>query len=114
MLEALFGALWRRSPRRAHGLLSRMAYYICEALCGFTSQNVSCTLLASGEAIAAIQMLDIEAVLAEPELPAQLKEALPPFTATEWKEVLAIARSNRGFIAMDLDKPRWSHLTKAA
>jgi hypothetical protein len=112
MLEALFEELWCRSPGFIQLKLSQLAYGICEALCGFTKQNTSCTLLAAGEALAAFQVLDVSEARRETDLPNSVLHALAPFTDEEWKEVLVIARSRLEFMERDLTKPQWEHLRK--
>ncbi len=115
MLEAMFGAVWFCSPRLIKTLLSRAAYYVCNELDGFTAGRTTCTRIAAGNAIAAIEMFDIERAISGEYslLPNPLYSTLASFTQDEWEEVLAIAESSMDMMAGDLQEPRWSHLRKA-
>jgi hypothetical protein len=114
MLEAMFGAVWFRSPEVIKSWLSRMALYVCDELDAFTTGRTNGTRIAAGKAIAATRMLNIERALGEdrPMLPNALSATLGPFTKEEWKEVLVIAESAMDFMTGHLENPRWSHLRR--
>lgn len=111
MLEAMFGAVWFRSPQFIKALLSKGAHYVCHELDGFTAPTTH-TRLAAGNAIAAFQILNIKKALDEPSPPSSIYSTLASFTKEEWKEVLAIAESTKDFLDTDLEESRWSHLRR--
>jgi hypothetical protein len=90
-------------------LIGEIAYLICESLCGYVARRTSCEMLNASATLAAVETLDIEALLATPEasLPNQIRGALPAFTEREWREVLN-TYFNRSRIEEGLEEPGWS------
>jgi len=110
MLEDAFGAIWSHSPSRVKTLLSKFAYWVCEELDGYTGARTTCTKLAAGDAIALVNLVDIDQALRAESLPLHIESALASFTLKEWEEVIAISQSCADFVAGDLAEPPWRHL----
>jgi hypothetical protein len=114
-VERLLEAIYSRSPGFAKRLFKEGSYWTCEWLGGYVARRTSCEKLNVAAAIAVMQSLDTQKLTAAPEdeLPWQLVQSTPPFTPTEWKEVLSLVRDNRQWIEQALqDHPEWSHLRK--
>lgn len=102
-----------RLRRLAVWLRGEIAYWICEWLCGYVARRTSCEIINASATLAAVETLDIEALLATPEagLPYQIRGALPAFTESEWREVLN-TYFDRSRIERGLEEPGWSHLRR--
>lgn len=114
-VEKALEAIYSRSPECVKRLFREIAYWLCEWLCGYVARRTSCEKLNAGAAIAAVRMFDMKNLVEVPEdeLPDLLRNSLPPFTPAEWKEVLASAHMDRGFIEQTLQNhPEWAHLRK--
>jgi hypothetical protein len=97
----------RRIRRR---LVREVCYWICDHLDGKTGRPTTRTKLTAGDATAIIELVDIERVLAEPELPEPLAEVMELLSPADWKEVATMANFTRTIIGRNLEDPRWSHL----
>lgn len=98
--------------RIARWLRSKVANRVSEWLSEYVTRRTSGELIGASAAIAASQMLNVEALLEIPEedWPEPLAESVGYFTAREWRTILPTVKIDRLPIERALRDPQWAHL----
>ena len=95
-------------------LRGEAAYVLCEWLDVYAHRRTSHTKVAAATALAVREVLDIEAALTSSDLPPQVSGLLAEFEPEEWRQLLAIARSEVRLLEIELNRSDWSYLRASA
>ena len=105
----------RRLKKLGHRLRAHLAYQVSEWLSEWAShapRRISSEMMSATNAIATVQTLDMEKLLAMPQesWPEGIQLTASYFTAREWESLLHAVYFARLSIDRALAQPEWAHL----
>lgn len=111
---AVLPDIWYRSPRPVQWLISRVADVVCAQLDSLTTKPTVYIRQMVGEIIGLTEVVDLQKLLGEPELPRAFQQNMPDFPPDDWKDIFSLSRMTKHDLEQALKRhPEMTHLRRA-